>query len=120
MSNTNTNNELISIIKEYITCCSEIIKINMVLKKHKETKKVLTDKLIQLMEKSDTDCLDTNNQQIIYKINKVKQPINSKYLNKILADYFENTSNIDINHLNSYINENRSITQKPVLFLKYK
>ena len=117
---SNTNNELINIIKDYITTCSEIIKINTVLKKHKEKKKILTDKLIKLMEKSDTDCLDTTNQQIIYKINKVKQPINSKYLNKILSEYFENTSDIDINHLNSYINENRSITQKPVLLLKYK
>ena len=114
------NIELINIIKEYITTCTEIVKINTVLKKHKEKKKFLTDKLIKLMEKSDTDCLDTNNQQIIYKINKVKQPINTKYLNKILSEYFEDNANIDINHLNSYINENRSITQKPVLLLKYK
>ena len=114
------NIELINIIKEYITTCSEIVKINTVLKKHKEKKKILTNKLIKLMENSDTDCLDTNNQQIIYKVNKVKQPINTKYLNKIFSEYFEDNANIDINHLNSYINENRSITQKPVLLLKYK
>ena len=33
------NIELINIIKEYITTCSEIVKINTVLKKHKEKKK---------------------------------------------------------------------------------
>jgi len=38
-----TNNELINIIKEYITTCTEIIKINTILKKHKEKKKFLTD-----------------------------------------------------------------------------
>ena len=36
---SNTNNELINIIKEYINSCSEILKINTVLKKHKEKKK---------------------------------------------------------------------------------
>ena len=34
------NNELITIIKDYITTCSEIIKINTILKKHKEKKKI--------------------------------------------------------------------------------
>ena len=32
-------NELIYIIKDYITTCTEIVKINAVLKKHKEKKK---------------------------------------------------------------------------------
>lgn len=114
------NNELINLIKEYISTCSEIIKINTTLKKHKERKKILTEKLIKLMENSETDCLDTTNQQIIYKINKVKQPINSKYLNKVLTEYFEHDNNINIKDLNSFINDNRSITQKPVLLLKYK
>ena len=72
------------------------------------------------MEKTDTDCLDTANQQILYKINKVKQPINTKYLNKVLNQYFENDNNINLEHLSSYINDNRSIVQKPVLLLKFK
>lgn len=117
---SNNNNELINVIKEYISTCSEIIKINNTLKKYKEKKKILTEKLIKLMENSETDCLDTTNQQIIYKINKVKQPINSKYLNKVLTQYFEHDNNIDLQDLNSFINDNRSITQKPVLLLKYK
>ena len=40
MSNNNNNNELINVIKEYISTCSEIIKINNTLKKYKENKNI--------------------------------------------------------------------------------
>ena len=108
------------LLKNIYQLVLKLLKSITLLKNIKKKKKILTEKLIKLMENSETDCLDTTNQQIIYKINKVKQPINSKYLNKVLTQYFEHDNNIDLQDLNSFINDNRSITQKPVLLLKYK
>jgi hypothetical protein len=87
--NAITKEMLLSNVKEWLDYDVEINKLQNMIKELKNKKKSLSGVLMNVMKENEIDCFDINGGSIVYKKNKVKQPINSKTLLSILKNYNE-------------------------------
>ena len=65
-----TKDELISHIKQWMQVENTIKALQTELKKHREMKKSLTDKLVDIMKDNEIDCFDVKNGKLIYTTKK--------------------------------------------------
>ncbi len=115
---SNPKELLISTIKEWIDVNNELVKIQKVVKEHREKKKHLTDALVGIMKNNEIDCFDINNGKLICRTTKVKAPLNRENLVKALENYFANTPNVDTTEVSNYILETRAIKETSSLVIK--
>jgi len=104
--------DLIALIKEWKQIDDEIKSIQKEVKKRRDRKKVLSEKLIKIMRTNDIDSFDINNGKLLYTQSKLKESINRPYLLGIISKYFEDDDTVDIGGVADYILENRSIKLK--------
>ena len=104
--------DLIALIKEWKQIDDEIKSIQKEVKKRRDRKKVLSDKLIKIMRTNEIDSFDINNGKLLYTQSKLKESINRPYLLGIISKYFEDDDTVDIGGVADYILENRSIKVK--------
>jgi len=102
-----TKEVLVTTIKDWIGCDDKIKGLQKQIKEHRNTKKTLTDNLVDIMKTNEIDCFDINNGKIIFTKNKVKTPLNKKSLLSTLEKYFHNNPAIDASEVSEFIFENR-------------
>ncbi len=86
---TNTKDELIANIKEWIKIDNEITKLKAEVKDKTNKKKELTESLVTIMKGNSIDCFDINGGALVYKKRKTKQSISGKFLLAQLEEYYK-------------------------------
>ena len=86
---TNTKDELIANIKEWIKMDNEITKLKAEVKDKTNKKKELTESLVNIMKGNSIDCFDINGGALVYKKRKTKQSISGKFLLAQLEEYYK-------------------------------
>ena len=84
-----TKEQLVTNIKEWIKLDGEISKLRAEMKEKTNTRKQLTNDLVNVMKNNSIDCFDINGGALVYKKNKVKKPINGKTLLNVLKNYYK-------------------------------
>tara|TARA_R110002074_G_scaffold278561_4_gene450025 strand:+ start:87 stop:434 length:348 start_codon:yes stop_codon:yes gene_type:complete len=102
-----TKDVLVNTIKEWIIQDDKIKNLQKQIKLHRDSKKMLTDKLVEIMKNNEIDCFDINNGKILFSKNKVKSPLNKVSLLSTLESYFKNNPDINPHDVSEYILENR-------------
>jgi hypothetical protein len=103
---SDTKEELINNIKEWIKIDGEITKLQQALTDRRNKKKNMTETLVNVMKNNSIDCFDINGGSLIYKKNKVKKPINAKTLMNTLKTYYSSNPN-QAEEITNFIMENR-------------
>ena len=109
-----TKEELINNVKEWIKIDTEINQFQNEIKERKNKKKLLTERLVNVMKKNEIECFDINGGALIYKKTVTKRPINAKSLLLTLHDYYKNKPQI-AEELTKHILENREETVKETI-----
>ena len=107
-----TKDDLVKIIKEWITHDNAIKSFQKKIKEHRDEKKALTENLVGIMKTNNIDCFDINNGKLIFCKNQIKLPLNKKTLLSTLEKYFQNIPDIDATEVSQYILNNREIKIK--------
>lgn len=106
-----TKEILSSTIKEWIQNDNEIKQLQREIKIRKDRKKIISDKLVNIMKTNDIDCFDTKNDgKLIYSQSKVKASLNKKHITDCLEKYFQDSDNKEIvDELSNFILDNREV-----------
>lgn len=115
---TNTKEELVSQIKEWIDLDKEIKLLNKEVKERRNKKKILNEVLVATMKNNDIDCFDINGGKLLCSTNKIKQTINKEFLLQSLSKYFNSSDSEDIPNMVQYILDSRKISIKNNIRLK--
>ena len=81
--------ELVELIKEWISCDNKIKELQKVAKEIRLEKKTLTETLVSVMKDNEIDCFDINDGKLVYSKNKVKTPLSKKHLMSALMNYYK-------------------------------
>tara|TARA_B110000495_G_C22872312_1_gene508702 strand:+ start:214 stop:567 length:354 start_codon:yes stop_codon:yes gene_type:complete len=84
-----TKDQLINNVKEWIQIDNEITELRARIRVMNNKKKIITEKLLNVMKIGKIDCFDINGGALVYKTNKVKKPINGKSLLTALQAYYK-------------------------------
>ena len=102
-----TKEDLVNTIKKWIIQDDKIKILQKQIKLHRDSKKTLTDNLVEIMKDNEVDCFDINNGKIMFCKNKVKSPLNKVSLLSTLESYFKNKPDINPREVSEFIFENR-------------
>lgn len=115
--------ELIKIVSDWIEMDTEINKLNKSITNIKKeicnmnkNKKKLTDQLLQVIKKNESDIVLGNNT-LIHKVKKTKKPITKKYLLEQLNLYYKNQPEI-AKDVSTQILNNREVLVNEDIILK--
>lgn len=86
---TNTKEELIANIREWIKIDNDLINLKKEIKNKTNNKKTLTENLVKVMKSNAIDCFDINGGALVYSQRKTKKPISGKYLLLQLEKYYK-------------------------------
>ena len=103
---TNTKEQLVSNIKEWIKMDNEISQLKSEIKERNNKKKILTENLVTVMKSNSIDCFDINGGALVYKKSKVKKPISGKTLLIALQNYYKNDTAI-AEEITKHVMDNR-------------
>jgi hypothetical protein len=112
-----TKDELISHIKQWMQVENTIKALQTELKKHREMKKSLTDKLVDIMKDNEIDCFDVKNGKLIYTQRKAKAALNKKTLLAALEKAFPDDTE-KAQQLSEFILETREESIKESIRLR--
>ena len=107
-----TKEELVSSIKEWIKLEDEMKMLQAELKSRRIQKKMLSDKLVDVMKNNEIDCFDMASGKLMYTTNRVKAPLSKKYLLDSLAAYFGENPHIDSADVAEFVLDNREVKIK--------
>ena len=109
-----TKEQLIHVVKEWVTMDNDIRKHQQLVREMKTKQKNVSQQLMTTMKQNEIEYFDINNGSLVYKKNKVKKPINKNTLYSILNDYFKgNTEHVE--DLGKYIMDNRQEVVKETI-----
>jgi|OM-RGC.v1.028692550 CxxC motif-containing protein len=111
-----TKDDLIHIIKNWISNDNEIKTLQEQLRNKKKNNKILTDQLVDLMKNNEISVVDIKNGKLVHKVSKTKKPINKQSLINILNNYYKDETKAT--ELSSFIFENREVTIKDYIHRK--
>jgi|688.fasta_scaffold1214157_1 hypothetical protein len=86
---TNTKEELIANIREWIKIDNDLMNLKKEIKNKTANKKTLTENLVKVMKSNAIDCFDINGGALVYSQKKTKKPISGKYLLLQLEKYYK-------------------------------
>lgn len=115
---TTTKEQLVNTVKEWVSIDQQISLLQKEIKQRRDRKKQLTALLVNIMKTNEIDCFDINDGKIVYTQNRVKAPLNKKYLFECLTKYFSDDPTIQIDEITQFILDNREITTKEQIRLK--
>lgn len=105
-----TKEILVANIKEWIQNDNDIKELQREIKIKKNKKKLISDKLVDIMKTNEIDCFDVNDGKLIYTQNKVKTSLSKKHITACLEKYFNNTENKElVEDLSNFILDNREV-----------
>lgn len=103
---TNNQQELQTIVREWLTIDDEIAKLNDATKERKKRKKELTEIIMNIMKKNDIPFFNINQGKLILAESKQIKPLNKEVLFNLANNYFNNNSD-QASSLVNFINSNR-------------
>ena len=86
---TNTKEELIANIREWIKIDNDLMNLKKEIKNKTANKKTLTENLVKVMKSNAIDCFDITGGALVYSQKKTKKPISGKYLLLQLEKYYK-------------------------------
>ena len=98
--------QLIKIIKQWVTKDNEIRELQKEQTVRKVEKKKITNRLMEIMKTNNIDCFDINDGQIMYKKKDAKKAITQKNLLSVLQTFYKGDIS-KAEEINNYILENR-------------
>tara|TARA_B100001758_G_scaffold171495_2_gene148429 strand:+ start:32894 stop:33241 length:348 start_codon:yes stop_codon:yes gene_type:complete len=101
-----TKEELIEHIRSWVTTENKIKQLRSELKQLNQSKKTISNDLIEIMKQNDIDAIDMNEGKLLYKKSIVKSPISKKHLIACLETFYKNDTEI-VNELTSHILDTR-------------
>lgn len=105
-----TKEILVATIKEWIQNDNEIKELQREIKLRKDKKKMMSDKLVNVMKTNEIDCFDINDGKLIYSQSKVKSSLSKKHITNCLEKYFEDSKDKAIvEELSNFILDNREV-----------
>lgn len=114
---TDKKQELIQIVKSWVTIDNQIKALNKKAKELREEKKRFNEQMIHAMKANDIDNFDLKDGQIRYKKETRREPLTQKALLRILSKHPQ--LGIDqAKHLNQFIYDSRTMTEKDVIVRK--
>ena len=114
-----TKEELITNVREWVRIDAEIASFKSEIKNRVAKKKVLTDRLVNVMKKNEIECFDITGGAIVYKKTVSKRAINGKMLLATLHEYYKESNTPQIaTELSQFILDNREITTKETITRK--
>jgi len=116
IDNENKNN-LIDIVRKWITIDNQLSKLNQMTKQLRIEKKNLNLEMIHVMKANEIDIFDLKEGQIRYKQEKIKEPLNQKRLLSILSKH-PKLEETQINELSDFIFQNRNQIVKETIVRK--
>jgi len=103
-----TKEVLVNTIKEWIQNDNDIRDLQREIKLRKDKKKIISDKLVDIMKTNEIDCFDINDGKLMYTQSKVKTSLSKKHITACLEKYFKNSDNKEIvDDLSNFILDNR-------------
>ena len=81
--------ELVGLIKEWISCDNKIKQLQKAAKDYRSEKKILTETLVSVMKNNEIDCFDINDGKLVYSKNKIKTPLSKKHLMSAFMRYYK-------------------------------
>ena len=102
---------LIQNVKEWMKLDTELARLQNEAREIKKQKNNITENITNVMRTNNIDCLDVNDNSLIYKRNVIKQPISKKMLLKSLQQFYENIGEDDkdiVEKISTFVLESRS------------
>jgi|TARA_R110001592_G_scaffold221805_2_gene476693 hypothetical protein len=115
----NEKDQLIQEIRTWIGFDEKIKNLQKQIRQLKQEKKQVTNTLVDVMKTNDIGEINTGNGKLIYSQQKIKKSISKKYLNSILAKFFD-ADPAKAKQLGTYILDNREETVKENIRRKQK
>jgi hypothetical protein len=115
--NTNTNIELVDVVKQWVQTDNKLIQLNKMVKELRQEKKRWNEVMIQTMKNNEIDIFDIKDGQIKYKMEKKKEPLTQKKLLTILGKHPQLAVE-QVDALNNFVYENRVETVKESIVRK--
>jgi hypothetical protein len=103
---------LVKSIKEWMSIDNDMKKLQKHMKEYRERKKVLSEKLVEIMKTNNVDCFDISEGKIIYTKNNVKSTLNKKHILECLTTYFSDNTTVQPEDVTKFILDNRSTVVK--------
>jgi hypothetical protein len=116
---TNTKEELISNIREWIKIDNDLMNLKKEIKNKTANKKTLTENLVKVMKSNAIDCFDINGGALVYSQRKTKKPISGKYLLLQLEKYYKEQPEI-AKEVTQHLMDNREENVKEDIKRKVK
>ena len=111
---TTTKEELVSLIKEWVTLDNDIKTLQKEVKERKEKKKQLSDMLVEVMKDNEIDCFEMSEGKLIYSQNKVKSALSKKHIMNALSTFFDNDKQT-AQEVSQYIMDSREVKIKETI-----
>lgn len=108
---------LVEVVKEWVTIDNKIIQLNKLLKELRQQKKKINQEMISTMKKNEIDIFDIKDGQIKYKLETKKETLSQKKLLAILEKHPQLGAE-QAKILNDYVYENRTETTKESIIRK--
>jgi hypothetical protein len=116
---TNTKEELIGNIREWIKIDNDLNNLKKEIKNKTTQKKILTDNLVNVMKVNSIDCFDINGGALVYSQRKTKKAISGKYLLLQLEKYYKDQPDV-AKDLTQHLLDNREENVKEDIKRKVK
>jgi len=104
---TNTNTELVDVVKQWVQTDNKLIQLNKMVKELRQEKKRLNEDMIRTMKQNEIDIFDIKDGQIKYKMEKKKEPLTQKKLLTILEKHPQLAAE-QVQLLNDFVYDNRA------------
>ena len=111
-----TKEQLINIIKDWVSIDNEMREIQKRMKILRNQKKAKSNELIYIMKTNNIDCFDIKDGKINYHKKNMKKPISQKTLLNVLNQYFDNVEKAM--EVNNFIMDNRQEIVKETIVRK--
>jgi hypothetical protein len=106
-----SDNQVVVLIKTWITYDEKIKNLQKEIASNRKEKKVLTEKLTQIMKSNNIDEFDMNKGKLVYNKVKSKVPLSKKHLLTSLNHFYKNDNEI-VEELTKFIMESREEVTK--------
>jgi phage gpG-like protein len=105
------DNQVVVLIKNWITYDEKIKQLQKEIANNRKEKKVLTEKLTQIMKSNNIDEFDINKGKLVYNKVKTKAPLSKKHLLTSLTQFYKNDNEM-VEELTKFIMESREEVTK--------
>lgn len=113
MESNKENNEIVSVIKEWISVDNELKVLLKETKLRRERKKELSDILVNELRDSDIDGWNTKEGKLEYHTTKVKSSLSKKLLKKALEELIGDNEKVE--EMTKFILDSREVKEKEII-----